>query len=591
MAESFVSVDKRKLAAVLVCSLGALGGAYLFIQKKTDVLNLIRSHFASNLAVSSLVDDEVLATLHRTKSHIVIINCVEEWDRAHELLLEDLSSIKTMGLDCEWVTKSRQSQPVALLQIATQQGTCVLFRLCKFKDKNLPETLKELLADQSVKKFGVGIAEDALKLFNHYGLQVVGCVDLRNVAMRSQKFQHLSSYGLKRLYEAVCHKSLNKTTSIRCSDWERDVLAPDQIEYAANDAISAVDIFTELVLHRMLSRAPSAGRDLVEDFQRKVLSVTQGIVDLRYTATASPKVSTTSKRGQHNQNGSQKSESKSDATRSYSLRKKPLYHSCQLRAPDGQLLCTCDKKKAEWYIEKGIGEKVADDPLTVRLRFEPAGRPESEEDYYLQEKDNICVVCGAPESYVRKCVIPHEYRKHFPMLLKNHRSHDILLLCVSCHQRSGVFDGVLRQRLAVLCNAPIGSEEDVHFRQDPDLAKVRSSAKALLKFGDKIPTERRQHLEEIVKNYYGVDLLDNSLLRQAVDMDIRVPCDKYSPHGLKVVAHMLENGGLLQFEKMWRSNFVTTMHPKFLPHKWSVDHNHTELQDLESELRLRIGVA
>ena len=41
-----------------------------------------------------------------------------------------------------------------------------------------------------------------------------------------------------------------------------------------------------------------------------------------------------------------------------------------------KVLCTCDIKKAEWYVKKGIGEKVCDDPLTVRLKFEPSGRPE-----------------------------------------------------------------------------------------------------------------------------------------------------------------------------------------------------------------------
>lgn len=36
-------------------------------------------------------------------------------------------------------------------------------------------------------------------------------------------------------------------------------------------------------------------------------------------------------------------------------RKSPLYDNCFLHAPDGQPLCTCDKKKAKWYLDKGIG--------------------------------------------------------------------------------------------------------------------------------------------------------------------------------------------------------------------------------------------
>ena len=41
-----------------------------------------------------------------------------------------------------------------------------------------------------------------------------------------------------------------------------------------------------------------------------------------------------------------------------------------------QVLCTCDIKKAEWYIKRNIGVLVCEDPLTVRLKFEPSGRPE-----------------------------------------------------------------------------------------------------------------------------------------------------------------------------------------------------------------------
>jgi hypothetical protein len=55
--------------------------------------------------------------------------------------------------------------------------------------------------------------------------------------------------------------------------------------------------------------------------------------------------------------------------------------------------------------------KVGEDPLSVQLKFEPKARPTSSQDYYLQDKENICVVCGADEDYVRKIVVPQEYRK------------------------------------------------------------------------------------------------------------------------------------------------------------------------------------
>ena len=93
-------------------------------------------------------------------------------------------------------------------------------------------------------------------------------------------------------------------------------------------------------------------------------------------------------------------------------RKSPLYHNAKLQAPDGQPLCVCDTKKAEWYVSKGIGKYVDDTNLIVRLNFEPSGRPRGPAgDYYLSTKSNCCVVCGEKETYVRKYVVPHEYRR------------------------------------------------------------------------------------------------------------------------------------------------------------------------------------
>lgn len=34
----------------------------------------------------------------------------------------------------------------------------------------------------------------------------------------------------------------------------------------------------------------------------------------------------------------------------HATRSKPLYHNCYLEAPDGEMLCTCDNKKAMWYV-------------------------------------------------------------------------------------------------------------------------------------------------------------------------------------------------------------------------------------------------
>lgn len=48
-----------------------------------------------------------------------------------------------------------------------------------------------------------------------------------------------------------------------------------------------------------------------------------------------------------------------------------------------------------------FSELVSEDPFIVRLLFEPSGRPDSQKDYYLTAKENLCVVCGKAESYIR----------------------------------------------------------------------------------------------------------------------------------------------------------------------------------------------
>lgn len=43
--------------------------------------------------------------------------------------------------------------------------------------------------------------------------------------------------------------------------------------------------------------------------------------------------------------------------------------------------------------------------------------------------------------------------------MKSHTSHDILLLCPSCHQISNISDSKIRSRLSQMCDAPFSDEE------------------------------------------------------------------------------------------------------------------------------------
>ncbi|XP_046376546.1 exonuclease 3'-5' domain-containing protein 2-like [Haliotis rufescens] len=511
----------------------------------------------------------------RTNLEIHLISTPEEWQNQLVMLTEHLKIMKVVGLDCEWVsdhTTGHRSQ-VALLQMATTSGLCLLVRLCHMGSM-IPQTLKDVLADPSILKVGVAVKDDGKKLTKDYGMVVQGCVDLRHLLTRV-RHKYKCDASLQGLAEGVLGVTMDKRREIRCSDWEAHTLSAEQVAYAAADGQVGVDVFTKLVLTKLTGGDPGdlvwsmEGVDL-EDVRRLARAMCQGIVDIGYRHSGTPRRTQTSAK-QTEKPGIEKG-------RAYSARARPLYHNCQLQAPDGQPLCTCDIRKAEWYIEKQLGDKVCDMPLTVRLRFEPSGRPESESNYYLQEKENVCVVCGNDDTYTRKFVVPQEYRKYFPPLLKDHRSHDVLLLCPPCHQVSSNHDAILRQELAVECDAPIDSGPGCRSVQNQDLMKIRSAAKALTLSRAQIPEARVNVLEKTLMDFYGVTSLTDDLLETAIIMDTRIFNSDYVPHGKKVVEHFKQKAELWAFERRWRKNFVETMKPQFLPPLWSIEHHHNGVQ-------------
>lgn len=79
-----------------------------------------------------------------------------------------------------------------------------------------------------------------------------------------------------------------------------------------------------------------------------------------------------------------------------------------------------------------VVEKIQEDPVWIRLKFEPKGRGHADDPFYLSQKKNICVCCGAGDHYLRHSIVPHAFKKYFDETLKSRDSHDVVLLCASC---------------------------------------------------------------------------------------------------------------------------------------------------------------
>ncbi|KAL6657959.1 hypothetical protein ACP70R_005739 [Stipagrostis hirtigluma subsp. patula] len=201
--------------------------------------------------------------------------------------------------------------------------------------------------------------------------------------------------------------------------------------------------------------------------------------------------------------------------------KSPVYHNCRIYASDGRLLCYCDRKKLEWYTQRSLAKLIEDNPPAIMLLFEPKGRPEDEDnEFYIQSKKNICVGCGEKSHYIRYRIIPSCYRMHFPEHLKSHRSHDIVLLCVDCHEIAHSAAEKYKRRVAEEFGIPLFVQKivnsgDISLITDASVAEdkrngtgvsplqLRTAAMALLRHGSNMPSKRCEELMQIVKSYYG----------------------------------------------------------------------------------------
>ncbi|XP_033706902.1 exonuclease 3'-5' domain-containing protein 2 isoform X2 [Tursiops truncatus] len=466
------------------------------------------------------------------RAKVATVSQEAEWDQIEPLLRSELEDFPVLGIDCEWVNSEGKASPLSLLQMACPSGFCALVRLPKLicGGRALPKTLLDVLADGTILKVGVGCSEDASKLLQDYGLVVKGCLDLRYLAMRQRNStleENDDFIGWRKVLE-------------KCQD--------------------VVDIpFRSKGISRLGEEVNGEATESQQKPRNKKPK-TDGMMP-----------------GNHQGRDPRKHKRKPLGV-GYSARKSPLYDNCFLHAPDGQPLCTCDRRKAQWYLDKGIGELVSEEPFVVKLQFEPAGRPESPGDYYLMVKENLCVVCGKKDSYIRKNVIPHEYRKHFPIEMKDHNSHDVLLLCTSCHAISNYYDNHLKQQLAREFQAPTGSEEGLRLLEDPERRQVRSGARALLN-AEGLPEHRKEELLQALREFYHTDTVTEEMLQEAASLETRISNENYIPHGLKVVQRHTQGGlrSLMQLESRWRQHFLDSMQPKHLPQQWSVDHNHQKL--------------
>ena len=283
-----------------------------------------------------------------------------------------------------------------------------------------------------------------------------------------------------------------------------------------------------------------------------------------------------------------------------SICKGPIYDSCKMLAPDGQQLCFCDFKKMTWYLERNLAKLISNDPPVFKLIFEPNARGCVDENlkssnFYIESRTNCCVICGKTENYLRFHVIPILYRSCFPENLKSHKSHDVVLLCLSCHERARKVYEQKKEEISKRYNVPLNVMSDgknnylklIQFIKKCKVIK-KNKNKNLPEIAE---TKLKKHLKETFdtlmensqefKNFVEKnkiicnkeDDIDDNFLNIFCDKfivdDKNIPEGKKNLHGKLVIEKVKD---LKEFIMEWRQFFLDSFQPKFLPKEWSVKH-------------------
>ncbi|KAF9938674.1 hypothetical protein BGZ75_007518 [Mortierella antarctica] len=146
--------------------------------------------------------------------------------------------------------------------------------------------------------------------------------------------------------------------------------------------------------------------------------------------------------------------------------------------PDSNLIFRCSRKRANWYLSRSLARSLS--PNSIHLTFAPAGQGHVNDPYFLEERENKCVVCAketAEAGATMLHVVPEQYRKWFPLRLKSHSSHDIVVACPECNAQWDREAAIVRKEIVRMYGIPL---EGVGWIKDYEAGAAKRAAGAVV---------------------------------------------------------------------------------------------------------------
>lgn len=232
---------------------------------------------------------------------------------------------------------------------------------------------------------------------------------------------------------------------------------------------------------------------------------------------------------------------------------KKMYESFEMIHPDGYFMSFVSEKRAYWYINRGLAFWSGDKKF--QLKFSPNGSGKGHIPFYTQKLENKCVVCGAEHNLNKHHVVPYVFRSKMPVQYKEKSNHDVLAICVDCHESYEKIAMDFKNQLVKDAGFNLSNRLTEEEKWNKDILSAR---KMLEKIKNKevdeslIPKEKVDKFKELSK------------------LELKTVPEK--PFwGDLLMNKVIQENKIFDFVKMWRTHFIENMNPQFMPKYWDVN--------------------
>lgn len=244
-----------------------------------------------------------------------------------------------------------------------------------------------------------------------------------------------------------------------------------------------------------------------------------------------------------------------------------IYDNIELYSAQGKLVGHINENQMDWYLAKGLAEKMkdTDKARAIKLNFETTKESKT---YNLRVKrQNKCYVCSTTDNLMKFNVIPYDLKKLLPETWKSHNSLDILSLCKTCQADAMSHKDTLRNQMY----------DEYEVSKDYYVDKKKYELKTL---ATKI-LNRQAHKEHNLEYELFMEEMENKLGHVATDEELKTFAEydtSIEYKGTKspdeyIMKQVVGEGDeqIKEFIRTWKDYFVEMMAPDDLPEDFYLD--------------------